>query len=255
MRRIHLLFAALVAMILFAWFSGRGSAARINTIHCINLDSATERWSAMQAASASCPLKIQRWRATYGPDLSVDDLYKEGVGYAIIAKGSGPYRDQLKEKRNLGVAGCFISHRRLMTHLASLPFAAGDGHLILEDDVDLPHGFLGPDHEWHTLVKHVPHDWDVLYLGMTHQIGDPVNSHVVRLHNRAGYNKGNWGMFGYLVRHGALEKILPHLTYMNDALDNQFSRVYDCCNVYAFKKMVVPLNKELNAKSTITTIA
>jgi GR25 family glycosyltransferase involved in LPS biosynthesis len=154
--------------------------------------------------------------------------------------------------RNAGVVGCWLSHKRLMTHLASLDVPEYYGHLIVEDDVDIPTDFLLPSDEWHDVYRRVPTDWDMVYFGLTNPIGAPIGERLVRAKSAAPGSEGNWGTHAYMVRHGSIKtKILPWLEHMVDAIDEQYNVKFDDWNVYVVHPAIIKLNDDLSAQSSL----
>jgi GR25 family glycosyltransferase involved in LPS biosynthesis len=86
---------------------------------------------------------VHRWPATYGKDLTQAQTVAEGVGFAMTRSGDGHKEDE--RLRNLGTVGCWLSHKRLLKYLASLDVDEHAGHLVVEDDVAMPHNFLNLD--------------------------------------------------------------------------------------------------------------
>jgi len=224
----------------------------VKSIHVINLDKDTSRWDLIKQSTIAVQLPVERWSATYGKNLSQEELVSQGVGYAMTRSGKGNYEEQNKDLRNQGVVGCFLSHRNLLNYLSTLNVPDHYGHLILEDDVHIPANFLHPDDDWHKVYGTVPLDWDLVYLDITKPVGRPVAPQVMKLVNKPGSEMGNWGTHAYIVRHSAIkEKILPWLTYMIDAVDEQYKMKFNEWNVYAVVPGIIPLNPEQSANSSI----
>jgi GR25 family glycosyltransferase involved in LPS biosynthesis len=225
----------------------------VKSIHVINLDKDIARWEHMKRSSQKIQIPVERWPAVYGKDLTQDELASKGIGYAMTRSGKGNYLEQGKDLRNQAVVGCYLSHRELLTHLASLNVPNTYGHLILEDDVNLPENFLKTDDEWHKVYQTVPMDWDIVYMDITKPVGKMVAPRVIKLTNHtSGSESGNWGSHAYLVRHGAIKsKILPWLKYMVDAYDEQLKYKFDSWNCYAVTPGIILLNSELSNDSSI----
>lgn len=220
----------------------------VNSIHVINLDKSISRWENIQKSAKSIDMEIVRFPAVNGKELSAADMNKQGIGFTM----TNPERkDPNQSRRNLGVVGCYLSHRNLLTYLSTLDVPDYYGHLILEDDVNIPHNFLKPDDEWHKVYTQIPQDWDIVYLSISNPYGYKINPHVMRLQH--SYDKlGNWGAYAYLVKHGSIRtKILPWLKYMVDPIDEQYYIKFNEWNVYAVTNEIIGLNEELNSKSTI----
>lgn len=218
----------------------------IATCHVINLDKDAERMRHIQAQASLANITVQRFPAVYGKDLSVDEMWKHGVGYIMSKSGIGSYKEQLKERRNLGAIGCFISHKTLLQKLAKMPVPDNHGHLILEDDVQIPRNLI---QDWENLSTAVPSDWDIVYFGMNNPKGYHIHPKIMRLQD-TGKDNGNWGTHAYLVRHGSIRALLKKLEYMFDSIDVQYSRFFNEMSVYIVPKLV-PLNMEQAKNSTI----
>ena len=154
---------------------------------------------------------------------------------------------------NLGVVGCFISTRNLLTYLSEEYFSDSAGHLILDDDIEIPTDFLS---KWEEKRHLIPADWDIVYLGITNITGKDVAPGIKKLRSARESDKApNVGTFAYVVRHGAIKsKILPWLRYMFDAVDEQYVHKFDEWNVYGIEPNIVKVNIELNANSSIDDI-
>lgn len=222
----------------------------VKSIHVINLDKDTERWASIEKGIAITP---ERWSATYGKDYTQEELVAQGIGYAITRSGSGPYSEQGgKNMRNLGVAGCYLSHKKLLKYLSELDVPDYYGHLILEDDVNIPRNFLEPGDEWHKYYWRVPVDWDMVYFDMTKPEGVMIDDGIMKLRYKRGDDGGNWGTHAYMVKHSSIKsKILPWLAHMNDAIDEQYKQKFDEWNVYCVVPGIIQLNPELSADSSI----
>ena len=227
------------------------SKPTIQTAHAMNLDKDTKRWNNILKSANEANLPLERWPATYGKDIPYEQFRELGVGYAFIKP------DRLDKKRerlvNLGVVGCFISTRRLLTHLSEQSFSDSAGHLILDDDVEIPQGFL---QAWEEKRKLIPADWDIVYLGIWNITGEDVAAGVKKLRSaRPGDRAPNVGTFAYVVRHGAIKtKILPWLRYIFDAIDEQYVHKFDEWNVYGIEPKMVIVNSELNSESSVDEI-
>ncbi len=218
-------------------------------IWVINLDKDVERWASIQADTHRIGGMVHRWPATNGRALSQADTVMEGVGFAMTRAGNGVKENV--ELRNLGTVGCWISHKRLLQHLASLPFSEHAGHLIVEDDVAFPTDFLEVTDEWHKVYKHVPTDWDLVYFGITNPYGSMIAPGVRKLETKVG-GGANWGTHAYLVRQGSLQtKLLPWLEHMVDAIDEQYNLKFSEWNVYAVEPNIIPLKPEMSQTSSL----
>jgi GR25 family glycosyltransferase involved in LPS biosynthesis len=225
--------------------------ANIKTIHVINLDRDEERWANIKNSTTTIALPVERWTATYGKDLTPDQMADQGVGYAMTSSGKGPYSNRGDDRRNQGVVGCFISHKTLLENLAAMDVPEYYGHLILEDDIVIPKNLLTSDGAWASTYQNIPLDWDVVYLDVVNPKGKSLGNNLMKLSYKRG---GNWGTHAYIVRHGSIKKkILPWLAHMMDAIDEQYNRKFSTWNVYAVVPGIISLDPVLSCaeKSSI----
>lgn len=223
-------------------------------IWVINLDKDTERWVSIQADTQRIEGMVYRWPATYGKLLTQKELILEGVGFAMTRSGDGYKEDE--RLRNLGTIGCWLSHKRLLQHLANQPVASYAGHLIVEDDVAFPPDFLEVRDAWHKVYSRIPTNWDIVYFGITNPQGESITPEgdILRL-KTLSEGGGNWGTHAYLVRHGSIaQKLLPALEWMTDAIDEQYNQYFSEWNVYAVDPNIIPINAEMSEKSSLKQI-
>lgn len=221
----------------------------VKSIHVINLDKDSQRWDAFHKPAH---LQIERFPAIYGKNLSSVEIVGHGVGMAMIRSGQvASYSEQNKDRRNLGVVGCYLSHKLLIEKLGALNVPDHYGHLILEDDAQIPDNFLKVEDEWHKVYKNVPMDWDIVYLDITNPIGKKIGPNVMKLEYKLGVG-GNWGTHAYMVKHSSIrKKISPWLKYMVDSIDEHYKLKFNEWNVYAIVPGIIKLNEEQSANSTI----
>lgn len=223
----------------------------VKDIWVINLDKDAQRFENIQARTRHIHDIVHRWSATNGKELTRELAYPDGVGYAMSRTGTQT-EDTKGVMRNRGVIGCWLSHKRLLTHLASLDLPDHHGHLIVEDDVEFPADFLQPSDEWHQVYKRVPLDWDMVYFGLTQPRGTPAGDRILRAVSATPATEGNWGTHAYLIRHGSIRsKVLPALEYMTDAIDEQYNRKFGDWNVYVIEPAIIKLNDTLSQNSSL----
>jgi len=223
----------------------------VKDIWVINLDKDKERWNQITKHTSHIQDIMHRWSATYGNELRREDIHAEGVGFAMTRTGIQK-DDNAGVLRNTGVVGCWLSHKRLLQHLAALDVPDYYGHLIVEDDIEIQEDFLKPGDDWHKVYSRIPLDWDMVYLGLTQPIGVPIGERLLRARKANAGEQGNWGTHAYLVRHGSLKtKILPCLEYMTDAIDEQYNVKFDDWNVYVVEPAILKLNETMSANSSL----
>jgi len=227
-------------------------APHIHSIHVINLERDTKRWNSIQAQAASLGLTVHRFNAIYGKEIPYQQMRVLGVGNAMVRADRNDHKGE--RLNNLGIVGCYLSHRGLIEQVGKENCPDSYGHLVLEDDVNLPADFLQPGGRWEQLRQHIPADWDMIWLRMWKPLGTDVGPGVIKLKSDPRL-RVNLGTFAYIVRHGAIHgKILPALKYMNDAYDEQINYHFNEWNCYALNPGIIDVNEELQAESAINAI-
>jgi GR25 family glycosyltransferase involved in LPS biosynthesis len=241
-----------IVIVFVLWYALSPYSPHISTIHVINLDRDTKRWESIQSQAAVLGLQVQRFPGIYGKDIPYSQMRSHGVGNAMVRADRNDHKGE--KLHNLGVVGCYLSHRTLLETVANLDVPDCAGHLILEDDVKFPEDFLQPGGRYESLSKHIPSDWDVIWLRMWKVHGDDVAPGVVKLKTDTRV-RVNLGTFAYVVRHGSLKsKILPHLKLMNDAFDEQMNLKFQDWNCYVFNPGIIDIDDEQQKDSSINAI-
>ena len=243
--------AIFIVLVGYAMFGGR-SVARIDDIWVVNLDRDIKRWEHMKSSTSHLGTIVNRFSAMDGKtirDRSV--IHKEGVGHYFTKTVGKPS----KEIVNKGVVGCWLSHKRLLQHLAKQDRPYNYGHLILEDDVDIPDDFLSDSDAWSTMSKKIPGDWDMVYLGMGVKEKDIPNGNTVTKLTSNSRGKHQYGTHAYLVKHGSIKtKLLPLLRFMTDAIDEQYNTMFDDINAYRIYPSILYPKEEISSKSSILSM-
>ena len=245
--KYRVIITVVLVIIVAAFFVLKKGKPDITTISVINLDRDVKRWRNMQESAAKLNLNIERFPAIYGKDIPYEKMRSLGVGNSMVR-----HNRQDKKLVNLGVVGCYLSHRALLEQLAAKN--ESEGHLILEDDVSLPADFLQPGGRWSVLSKNVPQDWDMIFLRMWKPDGEIVAPGIMKLRSDPS-KRSNLGTFAYIVRHGSIKtKILPSLKYMVDAYDEHINLQFNNWNVYLLNPGIIDINDELQNESAINEI-
>jgi GR25 family glycosyltransferase involved in LPS biosynthesis len=118
-------FLVLVAVAYFV----RPTPPSIDDLWVINLDKDKERLAQFLRDARMLNQAVQRWPATYGKAVERTDAEAEGIHPSL----TGP--DNMKDRhmttkiiRRPGEYGCWLSHKRLLQHLATLPVSDSHGH-------------------------------------------------------------------------------------------------------------------------------
>lgn len=245
---ISVLYGFVVLMIVYFFYTmwSPYGAAQVDDVWVINLDRSPQRWEHMVRSTQQFSDKVHRFPAMDGKTITNPrPVHAEGVGYYFMRVSGGKEGELV----NKGVVGCWLSHKRLLTHLAGLNLGTSVGHLILEDDVQLPDNFLSGSDRWSEVARRIPYDWDIVYLGMSEGAkGMPVADGVVKL----APGPQQWGTYAYLVKHGSIKtKILPALRFMTDAIDEQYNSLFGDLNVYCIRPALIVPHAQVGAVSSI----
>lgn len=241
-----------IIVVAMLWFISRNNsrAPTIDTIWVINLDKDKDRMNNIQQKTQSFSELVNRWQATYGKEQTVDTVLAEGVSRIMCTKryeGKDTNEKPTHINRNEGAIGCWLSHTRLMKHLASMDLPSHWGHLIVEDDADFPPNFM---EQWNERRLSIPPDWDIIFIGIHYPVGTQAGYKLLK--GVSTNDTGNWGCHAYMVRHGALAgRILPRIKYMSHEIDTQLNHYFDDLNVYLMDPPIIHVNKALAANSSI----
>ena len=222
---VALLMAVVVWMLIFV--KRRSKCPGIVTAHVINMDKSVERLAEIRAEGAAAGIELTRWPGVDGTKLTSAECNEQKISKLI-------YRHIINIKRP-GVLGCFLAQRGLLRHLRTVRCGDEDAHLIFEDDAHIPADFWK---QWDEVCRDLPPDWDIVQVGATHPNLKKLKGRV-HVHLNA---RGNVGMFAYIVRHSALEKICKHAEYMYDPLDNMISDKYKEWKIYIVWPQICPHN-------------
>jgi hypothetical protein len=206
----------------------QGSRPSIDDIWFINMDKDVDRKNYLLTMAAAFDKPAQRWPATNGRAETIWAAAQEGVS-TFLTKGTDEdtKNSKLIACKKPGVIGVWLSQKRLLRHLASLPVSPQYGHLILEDDVIVPTDFMS---QWNAIRQRIPRDWDMIYLGTGGTHGDRIDPQILRWKNDK--YAANWGAYAYIVRHGALPFMLEQLKYMDSPIDVQYYRRFTPLHIY-----------------------
>jgi hypothetical protein len=201
----------------------------IDTIWVVNLDKDVDRMEHIRSQQDRLPKPIQRWRGAYGKEEDREQIVRDDGVQLIITKSSVAEENKKSSKvlNKAGEVGCWLSHKRLLTHLHKGDYPPNFGHLICEDDMVVPHDFMV---RWEKIRQTIPTDWDMIYLGVGGPHGDRINENVLRWRNDA--EAGNWGTHGYMVRHRSIGLILDKLVLMGGPIDVQYYKMLGNLNIY-----------------------
>lgn len=224
---IIFLIIILISIYIISQFTSANHPA-INDAWVINLDKDAERYAYFTQMAKNLPTTVNRWPGTNGRTETRGAAARDGVS-TFLTKSMNPKEIEQTDKILFkpGVIGCWLSHKRLLRHLASLPVNNSYGHFIVEDDIIIPSDFSS---RWETIRQTIPTNWDMVYFGAGGVDGDRLNQYVLKWRNEK--YAANWGTYAYLVRHGALPFMLSKLQFMDSPIDVQYYRHFKNLNIY-----------------------
>lgn len=114
-------------------------------IYCINLNKRTDRWEECQKEFNKHNINVNRFNAFNGEDFS----------------------NEVIPNLNASQIGCLMSHRELIKKIKSKNLKNA---LILEDDIQFSDDL---NEKLPEIMKQLPSDWDMLYLGGNHIGNNP----------------------------------------------------------------------------------
>ena len=141
-------------------------------------------------------------------------------------------------KRNRGVIGCFLAHRKLLERIANDKADKSEATLIFEDDIIFPSNFL---ESLENIKEQFPDDWDLIFLANTSsRRGKQVSKNIFEVNGTIF----PWGTWAYIVKNSSVKtRLLPNLKVMKEAIDHQYCMMSKTANIYRVYPNIVKLNK------------
>lgn len=207
----------------------------IKKTYVINLKNRKDKWENIKNDFKNTGLKLNRWEAIYGNNLSDDKI--EQVTSNVCNYLCSP-----------NIIGRWLSHYKLWEHVVK---NEEDRVLILEDDAYPAKNFKKK------LIKfwdHIPADWDVVFLGCygTCRVDTEAETFYKITYGRDNKNIDKHvikpgfptGFHGYIISYEGAKKLINHPLFkkINESIDTHFAKhiVTDPdFNVYAFVPQLV----------------
>ena len=147
------------------------------------------------------------------------------------------YNNKDKVEKN-GSIICFISHCSLWKKLKDKP---GEVFLIFEDDCKILPNF---SNNLNKMIKYVPEDWDMIWLGHGKLKGKFINKNVLVPENNPGV-KFNSLHHCYLIKKSSVDKLLSILLPINSFLpkDSKIRKNFDKFNAKSLYKKLTSNSK------------
>jgi GR25 family glycosyltransferase involved in LPS biosynthesis len=177
-------------------------------VYCVNLDRRGDRWDTVKKQFDKHNIRVRRFSAIDGKDLTYDDFYPYWKDKPYI---DGKLLFGPGDVENKFALGC------LKTHLAIIRDAKENGYekiLIFEDDVVLSNDFENEIRK----VKDL--DWKMLYLGATQYdwsnlfIGDGLYM-----------SKNTYGTFAYAIDSSIYDLLIHKIQNSTQTIDHTYTHI------------------------------
>src|SRR5439155_22840789 len=119
---------------------------KINKIYVINLKHNKNKWKEIQKAFKNTPLKLNRFDAIYGKNLTDEEIKKVTTNFCYYFCSPG-------------MIGCWLSHYKIWQQIIK---NNEDNVLILEDDAYPTENF---NKRLKEILKEIPPNYDLVYFG------------------------------------------------------------------------------------------
>jgi glycosyl transferase family 25 len=169
----------------------------------INLDSATDRWTAAQQQLTPFNINLIRYPATDTRtfDKVLNHMNQiDDVAMANLAILQRTKRRRLHRELSNGAVGCYLSHMGIYRNIVDSDVTTA---LIMEDDIDINATEVAKMAE---VCDRLPTGWDIILLGCTNR--DRPQHPVIDGFQRVDWF---WGLHCYLIHREAARRILTHL--------------------------------------------
>lgn len=165
-------------------------------IYCINLERRPDRWELAKIEFEKHGLAVERFAAVDANEFKKEYTTKPGA------------------------CACAFSHLLIIQKAKLLGL---NSVLIFEDDAELHPGFV-PLFE--DCIKDLPEDWDMLYLGGSHQEKpQPVTNKIYRVSKTLTTH-------AYIIRKSMFDKIIELLTNLEQPIDGIYGDLQKVFNCY-----------------------
>jgi hypothetical protein len=152
---------------------------------------------------------IEKIDAVVGASLNLDDVIARGILMPTIHEENTWFNDNPKNKKN--EIGCYMSHLKAYNTILEKKHRR-DYSVIFEDDFNVNPYFLRLVNDSLILLKDI--DFDILVLGAGGGHGEQITENI--------YNTvPTFGAYGYLVNNKNIEKIIEHLSFIDNIIDVQ----------------------------------
>lgn len=171
-------------------------------IYCVNLARRTDRWQQASKYFVDCGVPAKRFEA-----IDAKDFKRE---YPI----------------KTSAVACSLSHIFI---IKQAKFLGWDNVFIFEDDVELRNGF---NQIFDEAIKEVPFDWELLYLGGSH------NGTNTKITDRVYKVDHTLTTHSYAIRHTVYDKVLKEALKFEQPIDGALCEIQKRGKAYAINPPV-----------------
>lgn len=189
------------------------------TTYVVNLDRRQDRWDTFIEKNGEklSFLDPKRYSAIDGlklkPNKRLQKIF-EGNDYNMRA----------------GIVGCALTHINLYIDLLN---SQDNIYCIFEDDIEVTELFKD---RFIFILKNIPSDWDICFLGYTPKITSDSNEdfRIIKTNTSQSICLSYGGTFGYMINKNGCSKLLNFINQvgMTNAIDTMQQRSADYLNVY-----------------------
>lgn len=163
-------------------------------IYCINLKRRIDRWEECKEEFFKHGLDVEQFEAVDG------QLFDWREYFTVFPFGKG--HDLDAGKISMNIAGLVKTHQWILQDAISKGY---DSILILEDDVTFDDML---NYKFSLLIKELPEDWDLLYLGTQNFTAMPI-----KLSSRLGKPNESLGLHAIGVNSTAFKPLLESIDF------------------------------------------
>ena len=189
----------------------------VDNIYLINMDKDKKRLKAITKECDNLNIKFERF-----PGVNVNNLSKNILDKYIPK--------EIQKYRTNGMIGCGLSHLFVWKDAINKNYK---NIVVFEDDISFTDDF---NEYFLNVIKEVPEDYDILYLGYKDTICDPPED--------CSYNYVYKPYFplnlhAYIVSNKGLKKLVNLINKIDEHIDWLIAGNIDKLNIYASKKKIV----------------
>lgn len=199
-------------------------------VYLINLDRSTDRLLSAHRELTNAGIPYVRFSAIDGRELNMDNLIDRG----LLERSC-----EMDARMKKGSIGCYLSHVKVWQMIEQDEEC--DVGLIFEDDCVIDRGLVG---KMGDILRRVPKDWDLLYLGSNMQVGQRVCGGMFVKPRVGNYHGQNAGMWGYMINKKHIARWMPVMLPIRMAIKDPWIRTnFDKIRAYFLVKKLVFQNE------------